>query len=140
MAYGGRGPNRGSGESGGQRPGGPGGQRPDGSGPADQLASKLCANLTLAQAFVTQMQQLFTTLQANGSFTQVLADRAQEVAYIRNADNTALLSTNCTAYFSNLKTAIDADRAIVETREQYQRIAAKATMDIITNLIGRRRY
>ena len=144
MAHGGPGPNRGSG---GQRPGGPNresGERrpggPGGDGSLDQISSKICANETLPPIFLAQMQQLFTTLQANGSFSQALTDRAQEVAYIQNANNAAVLSSNCTGYFSNLKIALNADRAVVEAREQYQRIVAKAIMDIIGNLIGRRRY
>ena len=143
-AYGGRGGQRPGGQRpGGQRPDGSderSGERPDGNGFGSQLSTKLCANQSLADAFLAQMQELINTLQTNGSFTQVLADRAQEIAYIQSATNTALLSSNCTAYFTGLTTAINADRAVVKTREQYFRAAADATKQIIVNLIGRGRY
>ena len=96
-AYGGPGGQRPGGQGG---PGGPGGHRPDGPDGDDfgpPGLGKICGNSTVLQSFVTQLQQLFTTLQSNGSFTQVLADRAQEVAYIQSATNAALIATNSTA-------------------------------------------
>ncbi|CAF5227919.1 unnamed protein product, partial [Rotaria magnacalcarata] len=44
--------------------------------------TKLCANSTVAQSFVTQTQQVIANLQSNGSFTQALQNRANAIAYL----------------------------------------------------------
>lgn len=90
----------------------------------------------MAQQFLTQTQQLISTLQSNGSFTRFLEDRAQTIAYIQNADNTALLSSNCTAYVTGLQNAKSADRAAGDVQRQYYRSATNAMKQIIRNLFG----
>ena len=105
-----------------------------------QLLSRFCGNKTAAEVFLTQIRQWFNTLQSNGSFTQVLADRAQVVTYIQSSDNADLLSSNCTGYFIGLKSAIDADRVVLERRFQYYRFADDGIMQIIRNLLGFPRF
>jgi len=94
----------------------------------------------LAQSFLTQVQQLITTLQTNGSFTQVLANQAQEVAYLQNSTDSTLLSSNCTAYFAGLNNAIQADQQALQTQLQYQQIAAQQLFQIVYSLVGHRGY
>jgi hypothetical protein len=94
----------------------------------------------LAQSFLTQVQQLITTLQTNGSFGQVLTSVAQEVAYIQNSTDAALLSTNCTAYFAGLNSAIQADQQAAQIQLQYQLIAAQQFSQIVYTLVGNRGY
>ena len=100
------------------------------------MSSKLCANQSTASSFLNQTQQLINTLQANGSFTQFLADRAQGVAYILSSDNAALLSSNCTAYFIGLNSATNADQTALQAKLQYYQIADNALKAIIRSLIG----
>lgn len=98
--------------------------------------SRLCANQTVAEEFLSQTQQLINTLRSNGSFTRFLADRAQGIAYIENSENADLLATNCTAYFNGLKAAKDADRILAGTNRDFYGAAAKAMRQIIRNLFG----
>ncbi|CAF2149283.1 unnamed protein product [Rotaria magnacalcarata] len=93
---------------GGHFPSGGGGHFPSG-GNTNNWASKLCANSSLAQAFLSNSQAVITQLNSNGSFAQFLQQKAQEVAYIENSANVALLSSNCTQYFNGLATAQNAD-------------------------------
>ena len=125
-------------------PGGPSTSRPNGPGNFGSgddgfkglLAAKVCADQTLAQELLKQMKELFDTLESDESFTQVLGDRAKEIAYIRSSSNAKLLSSDCTAYFNGLKSAVDADRVVVEARLQYYHIAAEAMMKIVQKLFG----
>ncbi|CAF5227952.1 unnamed protein product, partial [Rotaria magnacalcarata] len=68
-----------------------GNRRPGSRGPWSQSnrnntnapwGTKLCANSTVAQSFVTQTQQVIANLQSNGSFTQALQNRANAIAYL----------------------------------------------------------
>jgi hypothetical protein len=90
----------------------------------------------LAQAFLTQTQQLITTLTTNGSFTQFLGQHTQATAYIQNAANTNLLSSNCTGYFVGLKAAKILDQQAAQAQQQYQQIAVQAFFQIIQSLVG----
>ena len=121
----------------GQLPGGfgPNGPFPNGEEFREKLMAKLCSNPTMAQTVLTKIQQLISTFQSNGSFAQVLADRANEVAYIQSSTNAALLSSDCTAFFTGLKNAKDADDTAMKARFQYYQIAATAMMQTIRSLI-----
>ena len=110
------------------------GSFPDGNIFKDQLVSKLCSNQTAVQTLLTKVQQLISTFQSNGSFAQVLADRANEVSYIQSSTSAALLSSNCAGFFTGLKNAKDADDAVMKTRFQYYQIAAAALMQTIGSL------
>ncbi len=125
---GGSGGGYGGGHGGGQGGGGHGGQY--------NWVTQLCDNATLAQDFLTEIQALITTLQSNGSYSQVLTNHAQEIAYIQNSNDSALLSSNCTAYFAGLKAAKQADQAAIQLQQQYQSAAAQAFFQIIQSLVG----
>ena len=86
------------------------------------------------------MRQLIDNLQSNGSFTNILADGAQQVAYIQSSSSTALISSNCTGFFFGLQNAKDADRDALVEKFQYYRIAIDAVMQTLRNLLGRRPY
>jgi len=94
----------------------------------------------LAQDFLADIQALITTLQSNGSYSQVLTNHAQEIAYIQNSTDAALLSTNCTAYFAGLNSAIQADQQAAQIQLQYQLIAAQQFSQIVYTLVGGRGY
>ncbi len=129
----------------GPRPGGPpppgpppAGPRPGGPGRGNngQWVSELCANGSLAESFLDQTRQLITSLESNGSYSNVLADRAQEITYIQSADNAALLSTNCTGFFSGLKNAKNLDGQAQQQQRAYQRTAGRLFYQIIQSLVG----
>ncbi|CAF3297640.1 unnamed protein product [Rotaria socialis] len=101
--------------------GGHSGERYGGS--SGTLASKACANATVAQSLVTQMQALITQLTSNGSFTAALQQRAQELAYYNNAANTPLLTSNCTQYFAGVTAATALDKAAQMAQIQYTNVA-----------------
>ena len=117
---------------------GPGGGGPNwGQGGNGNGCSYLfCNNATLGSSFLTQIQQLITTLQSNGSFTQVLSAHANAIAYLTNSANTALLSSNCTAFCSGLQAAKQADQAAGQVQQQYARSAGQAVSQIIQSLYG----
>jgi hypothetical protein len=131
--HGGQGNHGGQGGQGGDGDhSGEGGSGSNGNG----FVTLLCANASLAQSFLTQIQQLINTLQSNGSFTQVLQARANEIAYIQNATDVALLSSNCTAYFIGLQNAKALDKLAGDQQEQYTWIAANLFSQIIQSLFG----
>lgn len=103
----------------------------------DIFVSKICGNQTLAQGFLTDMRQSIDTLQSNGSFTNVLADAAQQVAYIQSSTSAALITSNCPEFFHGLKNAKDTDRDALMEKFQYYRIAINAVMRTIQNLVRR---
>jgi len=119
-------------QPGGSRPGGPG----RGHGNKGQWVSELCANETLAESFLTQTRALITTLESNGSYSNILADRAQEITYIQSATNAALLSTNCTGFFSGLNNARNLDSQAQQQQQAYQRTAGRLFWQIIQSLVG----
>ncbi|CAF3142331.1 unnamed protein product [Rotaria sp. Silwood2] len=98
--------------------------------------SKLCANNSLAQSFLTQMRALITQLSSNDSFAQVLQQRAHEIAYIQNNTDAQLLSSNCTQYFEGLDAAQDADLQAQRQQEQYERTVTYLFQEIIAALLG----
>jgi hypothetical protein len=138
------GPPSGGHGSGGQRPGGhgSGGQGSDHSGEGSNggnhsnWATKLCANSSLAQSFLTQTQQLITDFQSNGSYTQVLQSRAQEISYVQDANNANLLSSNCTGFFVGLGDAQSADKLAEDQQKQAARTAGQLLIQIIVSLVG----
>lgn len=96
----------------------------------------LCANSTVAQAYLTQVLSLITNLQLNSTYNPVLQLQSPNfVSYLQNTTNQALLSTNCTAFVTNLKMAKLADELAERIREniafniQYQlkQVARSAT-------------
>jgi hypothetical protein len=129
----GKGPQPGGPPPSGPRPGGPG---RGGHGNKGQWVSELCANETLAESFLTQTRELITTLESNGSYSNVLADRAQEITYIQSATNAALLSTNCTGFFSGLNNARSLDSQAQQQQQAYQRTAGRLFWQIIQSLVG----
>jgi len=79
---------------------------------------------------------LITNLQSNGSFTDVLTERATEIAYLQDTSNDGLLTSNCTAYFTGLDSARQTDRTAVEAKQQYFRAAQQAFFEILRSIIG----
>jgi hypothetical protein len=94
----------------------------------------------VASEFLTQVQQLISTLNSNGSFGQVLTARAQEVAYLTNTANAATLTSNCTAFFTGLQSAKATDQAAAQVQFQYTQIAAQAFFQIVQSLVGGGNY
>ncbi|CAF1047359.1 unnamed protein product [Rotaria sp. Silwood1] len=65
------------------------------------------------------MLSLINTFQANSLYNSVLqTEMANVVSYFQNTTNQALLSTNCTAFMTNLKTAKLADKVAAQARDQ----------------------
>lgn len=135
----GGGPNRrgggGDGDSGDDDSGGDG-DRGHGHGHGDGGLSNICNNLTVAGQFPAAVQAVITTLQSNGSFAAVLASKAQEIEYVTNATNTALISTNCTAYFDGFNTARETDQEAQKAAQQYYKIAGDLLKQAIQALTG----
>ena len=131
-----------------RRPGnGPGGRRPgpgrdqnqgqgQGRNNSDQWIAKLCANSSTAQSFLNQTQQLIGVLQLNSSFAGALQRQTQQITYIQSADNAALLSSNCTGFFSGLKAARQRDWKAGKQQQQYQQIVRRLLENIIRSLTG----
>ncbi|CAF1215905.1 unnamed protein product [Rotaria magnacalcarata] len=105
-------------------------------GDTNNWASKLCANSSLAQAFLSKSQAVITQLNSNGSFAQFLQQKAQEVAYIQNSANVALLSSNCTQYFNGLTTAQKADMETERQQREYENIGTHLLQQIIPTIFG----
>lgn len=101
-----------------------------------KMVEKLCSNQTAAQMLLAKIQQVIATLQFNGSFDDVLADRKNMVAFIQSSGSAARLSSNCAGFFADLKSAKDADDAVLKARFQYYRIAAATLMKTIGELVG----
>jgi hypothetical protein len=106
--------------------------------PPGQWASKLCDNETLAHEFLTEVRQLITTLQTNGSYGRVLQDHTQTIAYIQSDPNAAVLSSNCTGYFVGLQNAQKLDQNAEEQQEQYEENLDFLYIKIIQSLVGTR--
>ncbi|CAF4453501.1 unnamed protein product, partial [Adineta steineri] len=104
-------------------PKGPGGNHSKDNG---QWATKICANDSIAQQFLTQTQALITQLQGNSSFGQVLACRQNEINFINDANSASLLSSNCTGFFDNLKAAKQVDEQAQEQQKDLAEDAKKA--------------
>jgi hypothetical protein len=85
----------------------------------DSWTAKLCANSSLAQAFLSNTKQVIATLQANGSYTQALQKRSAQIAYLQNSGNGALLVSNCTQFFVGLNAARQTDQ---QAGQQQQRL------------------
>ncbi|CAF1417392.1 unnamed protein product [Rotaria sp. Silwood1] len=122
-----------------RRPFGRGNHNSDGDrfssgGDINRWASKLCVNSSLAQLFLTQTRALITQLSSNSSYAQVLQQKAQQIAYIQNDTNGALLSSNCTQYFNGLATARNADMKIQRQQKEYQKIVNRLFKQIIASL------
>ena len=98
-------------------------QRP-GGGPQrgkDSWTTKLCANSSLAQSFLTNTKQVIADLQANGTYTQVLQKRSAQVAYLQNSGNGALLVSNCTQFFVGLNAARQTDQQAVQQQQRLEK-------------------
>lgn len=93
-----------------------------------------CSNLTAVQSFASQYQTLITELTNNGSFTQWLQDHAQELTYIQNADNIALIDSNCTAFFSGLASARALDQTALLQKRQYSENAQNRVNQLLAAL------
>ncbi|CAF1087970.1 unnamed protein product [Adineta steineri] len=110
----------------GPQPGGPKGPGGDHGKDKGQWATKICANDSIAQQFLTQTQALITQLQGNSSFAQVLACRQNEINFINDANSASLLSSNCTGFFDNLKAAKELDEEAAEEQKSLAEDAKKA--------------
>ncbi|CAF4102988.1 unnamed protein product [Rotaria sordida] len=95
--------------------------------------SRFCANSTLVQSYVKQMQAVITQLNNNGSFTDFFEKRKEETSYLQNADNTALLTSNCTQYFKGLDSARTRDKVAQNLRDRYTEIANQLLGNILQN-------
>ena len=115
----------------------PHGPCPRPSGPDhDHWESKICANASIADAFLNQTRQLITDLTANGTFTSVLTERQNEITYINSDDNKAILSSNCTQFFTGLDAARDLDRQAEKQQMELQRTARDLFVQIVRSLLG----
>ncbi|UJR38044.1 hypothetical protein I4U23_030726 [Adineta vaga] len=131
------GPRRGSEKHGpGDGNRGPPGFGPRPHGPKNQWETKVCANASIAEAFLEQTRQLITDLQANGTYDKVLEKRQNEINYINNANNTGVLSSNCTQFFTGLNAARTLDRQAQEQEWSIQRTAGRLFFQIIQSLVG----
>ncbi|CAF2671290.1 unnamed protein product [Rotaria sp. Silwood2] len=99
-------------------------------------SSKLCQNQTLAQSYLNYTRQLITTLETNGSYTQVLQKRAQAIAYLKNDNNTELLSSNCSQFFAGLKDAQKLDAQALLQQKRYEDNAVRLYKQIFQSLLG----
>ncbi|CAF3031697.1 unnamed protein product [Rotaria socialis] len=130
------------GGNGNRRPGGrgrgsPGSWgRPSRNNTNDSWGTKLCANSTVAQSFLTQTQQVIANLRSNGSFTQALQNRANAIAYIGNQANGDLLSSNCTSFFSGLRNAKALDKKAVATAIRLDNTAQRLLSRVVKSLLG----
>ncbi|CAM2702316.1 unnamed protein product [Rotaria socialis] len=105
-------------------------------GNTNMWASKLCANISLAEEFLSNIQAVITQLNLNESFAQFLQQKVQEVAYIENSTNVALLSSNCTQYFNGLTTAQNADMEAKRQQQEYEDIGTRLLQQIIPTIFG----
>ena len=87
----------------------------------DSWTAKLCANSSLASAFLTNAKQVIANLQANGSYTQALQKRSAQIAYLQNSGNGALLVSNCTQFFVGLKAARQTDQQAVQQQQRLEK-------------------
>ncbi|CAF1002046.1 unnamed protein product [Rotaria sordida] len=93
--------------------------------------SRLCANSTVVQLYVKQTQAVITQLNNNGSFTDFFEKRKEETSYLQNADNTAVLTSNCTKYFKDLDAARTRDKIAQNQRDRYTEIANRLLDNIL---------
>ena len=114
------------------------GGRP-GKGNGNQWATKICANLTVAQSFLTQTRQVIGTLQSNSSFAGALQKQANQIAYIQNSANGELLASNCTGFFTGLASARQLDRQANTQQRQYERTVRRLLMNIVRSVTGTRK-
>lgn len=96
----------------------------------------LCDNSTIAESFLPKVRELIRTLQGNSSFTKILEMKSNQIAFILNEENTALISSNCTAFFDGLRTARNQDRETMMTVKNYGRIAQRLFMKLVRSLTG----
>ncbi len=109
-----------------------------GNPPPGKWTTKLCDNETLAHKFLTEVRQLLTTLDTNGSYSRVFQDHTQTIAYIQGDPNATVLSSNCTGYFVGLQNAQKLDQNAEEQQEQYEENLDFLYIKIIQSLVGTR--
>lgn len=79
----------------------------------------ICTNGSTAQSYLNKTLILLTTLQANSTLNSILQiQNANFVSYIKNITNQALITSNCTAFIANVKSAQFADVRAERQREQ----------------------
>lgn len=100
------------------------------------LGTRLCTNTTVAQLFVTQTRAQIAAFAANSSFADFLQKNTQAVAYLQNASNDGLISTNCTGYFTGLQTAHMNDMTAQRLIESYTEVANNALRSIVQGLVS----
>lgn len=105
------------------------------NGDINRWARKLCANSNLAETYLNQTRALITQLSSNDSFTQYLQQKAHQIAYIDNDNDTSLITSNCTGYFNGLAAAQNADLAVQQQEKEYQNIANRLFKNIIKHLL-----
>jgi len=94
----------------------------------------------VANLFPSTIQAVITNLQSNGSFSGFLAAYANSIAYIENATNTALVSSNCSAYVSGLQSALQADQNNLQLQKSYIQAAFSSLAQAIQSLTGNNGY
>ncbi|CAF2794245.1 unnamed protein product [Rotaria sp. Silwood2] len=98
-------------------------------------SSKLCQDITLAQTYLTNIQQFITSLEGNDTYAQVLEKRANAIAYFKNADNETI-SSNCTQFFIGLKNARKLDTQVLIKQLEYEEYIRDRYKQIIQLLVG----
>ncbi|CAF0870028.1 unnamed protein product [Rotaria sordida] len=135
-----RGPSRGFG---GNRGPGNGGQdrqrnwnRTNGNGDQDRLMTKVCANNSLAQSYLAQNRQLITSLRSNASLAQAIKNRQNFIDFIEDDDNTDLLSSNCTAFFTGRRNARKLDRDTLKQQRRLDQSVGWSFFKIDRSIVG----
>jgi len=105
-----------------------------------QMLSKLCENKDLAQLIVTKVREVITTLERNGSYTEVLQKHKQAIAYIKSNTNFDVLSLNCTEYFNRLNNAWQLDEQAEEQKRYYEENAIRLLQQMLQPVIGSRNF
>jgi hypothetical protein len=99
--------------------------------------TSICSNTTTAQSYLSQTLALINNLQANSTYNSTLKlQSANFVSYLQNTTNQALLSTNCTIFFTNLKAARLADKAAERTRQQITSEIERKFEQVTRNVTG----
>lgn len=95
----------------------------------------ICKNETNAQSFVSSIRQLLNNLEGNGSYTQVFEKHSNVVAYYKDTTKTALLSLNCTEFFTDLRAAQQLDEQDMVNQHKLEENAARLYIETVQKFI-----
>ncbi|UJR08230.1 hypothetical protein I4U23_012503 [Adineta vaga] len=104
----------------------------------NQWSSKLCGNDTLAKEFLSEIQQMITTLEADHDYDRVLLKRVAVIAYLKNTANGNTLSSNCTEYFNGYKNAQKLDQKTEDQQMKFEANLDRLFKKILLPLVGAR--